>query len=370
MIRGILFDVDGVVFDSEQYIRQAYKDYYREAYGVEITEEDLQRYVGTGEETSIRGFAKQFGLKSEPDKDKEGIYRQYGKLIQGKLKPMPGAFEFISNARKAGLKMALATSADRAKLDYSLKETGLDAGLFDYIVCGDMVPATKPDGSVYSYAASALVLPNSQCLVIEDALTGHMAAKRAGSPSLGVTSSFGAEELVLSGADLVFENLSCFPEFSTVEQFNMLYESMHREFVFSTVTGKLIDRAGAALANAYAPYSSFRVGAAILTGAGKIYSGCNVENASFGATICAERGAAMAAIAAEGKTEFKALAVVSESEEPAPPCALCRQFLTEFAGSEMQVYLYSLTSGVLRHYNFGTVMPLVFELNKEGSPEA
>jgi cytidine deaminase len=79
---------------------------------------------------------------------------------------------------------------------------------------------------------------------------------------------------------------------------------------------------------AYAPYSGFRVGAAIYAG-GEIFQGCNVENAAYGSTLCAERGAAMAAVLA-GKTFFDSIAVVGDSEDPTVPCGCCRQFLAEF----------------------------------------
>ena len=102
----------------------------------------------------------------------------------------------------------------------------------------------------------------------------------------------------------------------------------------------LITKAQEVRLNSYSPYSKFKVGAALLTESGNIYTGCNVENASFGGTICAERGAAMSAIASEGpKTRFVALAVVSQGNNPASPCGICRQFLSEFMGSETPVYL-------------------------------
>lgn len=88
--------------------------------------------------------------------------------------------------------------------------------------------------------------------------------------------------------------------------------------------------------NAYAPYSGFRVGAAIYAG-GEIYQGCNVENAAYGSTVCAERMAAGAAVLA-GNTEFDAIAVVGDSTTPTVPCGACRQFLAEF-NPEMRVIM-------------------------------
>ena len=108
---------------------------------------------------------------------------------------------------------------------------------------------------------------------------------------------------------------------------------------------KLTNEALKALKNAYAPYSKFKVGAAILTETGNIYHGCNVENASFGGSICAERNAATTAIAEEGKVSFKAIAIASTSDEPAPPCGICRQFLSEFTDTNAPVYLVSEKSG-------------------------
>jgi len=94
----------------------------------------------------------------------------------------------------------------------------------------------------------------------------------------------------------------------------------------------LRERAFAAMERAYAPYSNFRVGAAVLSADGSVSEGCNVENASFPAGMCAERSAVSAAVA-RGSRGFVAIAIATEAEEPTPPCGMCRQVLEEFSPS-------------------------------------
>ena len=93
---------------------------------------------------------------------------------------------------------------------------------------------------------------------------------------------------------------------------------------------RLVDEAWRAREAAYAPYSDFAVGAALLAGSGRIYRGCNVENASLGLTVCAERTALVGAVA-EGEREFLALAICTQGPEPVTPCGACRQVIAEFA---------------------------------------
>lgn len=122
------------------------------------------------------------------------------------------------------------------------------------------------------------------------------------------------------------------------------------------MSDELVRRARAVMENAYAPYSNFHVGAAIEADDGTIHVGCNVENASYGLTICAERMAVGAAVAA-GKQHLVRIAVASGVEPPATPCGACRQLLAEF-GLDLEIITAGPTSQ--RHWRLRELLPEAF----------
>jgi cytidine deaminase len=125
-----------------------------------------------------------------------------------------------------------------------------------------------------------------------------------------------------------------------------------------TADRALCEAALAARAHAYAPYSRFAVGAALRTAEGRVFVGCNVENASYGLTICAERNALAAAVAA-GARDFTCVAIATEVRQPASPCGACRQVLAELAPA-LQVLLVNPAGRVVRH-RLSSLLPERFE---------
>lgn len=120
----------------------------------------------------------------------------------------------------------------------------------------------------------------------------------------------------------------------------------------------LLEESKIAREKAYVPYSKFKVGAALLTADGSVYHGCNIENASYGMTNCAERTAFFKAVS-EGVKDFAALAIVADTDHPCPPCGACRQVMVEFCKPEMPVYLTNL-KGDVELTTVGDLLPGAF----------
>jgi beta-phosphoglucomutase len=194
MIRGVLFDMDGVLVNSEAFICEASVMMFREI-GIHVQHSDFQPFVGMGENRYIGGVAEKYKVSTDIEILKSRTYEIYGEIVAGKLSLLPGVIEFIDRCKERSLLLALATSTDRVKMEINLNESGLDIGTFSAIVTGIDVERKKPFPDIYIKAAKLLSLEPCECLVVEDAVSGVEAGKMAGCRCLAVTTSFSKEEL-------------------------------------------------------------------------------------------------------------------------------------------------------------------------------
>lgn len=204
IIKGVLFDMDGVLVDSEMYIFEAAQMMFAE-HGVSVKPEDALPFVGTGENSYIAGIGRTNGYEVEIIADKARTYQIYDEITHGKLHSLPGTEQFILQCKKNGLKIAVASSADRVKIEINLREIGLPTSTFDAIVSGEDVERKKPFPDIYLQAAAKLNLKPQDCIVVEDAVSGVAAAKAAGAKCLALTTSFDAEKL--AAADFIKPSL-------------------------------------------------------------------------------------------------------------------------------------------------------------------
>jgi beta-phosphoglucomutase len=209
MIKGVLFDMDGVLVDSEPFICKAAMMMFAEL-GVTVSPEDFHPFVGMGENRYLGGVAGNHGIVVDIEKVKARTYAIYENIVKGNLSPLPGTHEFIAECKRRGFRLALATSADRVKMEVNLREIGLLPDTFNYIVTGLDVANKKPFPDIYLKAAEEIGLKPQECLVVEDAVSGIKAGKAAGCRCLAVTSSFDAK--ILFEADWICGSLLDVPE--------------------------------------------------------------------------------------------------------------------------------------------------------------
>ncbi len=204
-LQAVLFDMDGVLLDSERFICRAGIMMFSEK-GLETKPEDFLAFTGMGENRYLGGVAEKYGFPFELEKDKARTYEIYEEIVKGKLEPLPGVIDFIKACRDRNLKIAVATSADRIKMLINLREIGLDASAFDTTVNGLEIEHKKPAPDIFLKAASKLGVEPEHCLVVEDAVSGVEAGKAAGSKVLGLTTTFSREDL--QQADWIAADLS------------------------------------------------------------------------------------------------------------------------------------------------------------------
>ena len=184
---------------------------FSEDYGLEVQPEDFKPFVGAGENRFVGGVAQKYACEIDLPRAKARTYDIYLEVIQGALPPLRGAVEFVNRCKAAGLKCAVATSADEVKLNGNLREIGLATETFDACVNGLEVERRKPHPDIFLLAAQRIGVPPEHCLVVEDAPNGIEAAKAAGALCLGLTTSFSAEVLKDAGADFTAGDLASVP---------------------------------------------------------------------------------------------------------------------------------------------------------------
>lgn len=204
-VSAVLFDMDGVLCNSEEPSRLAAVDVFAEM-GVQVTVEDFVPFMGTGEAKFLGGVASAKGVK---DFDTAAAKKRFFEIYLDKFaKPgsgigFPGALELITECKKQGLKVAVASSADRIKVDANLAAAGLPLSMFDAIVSADAFENLKPAPDIFLAASKILNVPTSECLVIEDALAGVQAAKAAKMRCIAVTTTLTEEFLKDAGPSII-----------------------------------------------------------------------------------------------------------------------------------------------------------------------
>jgi beta-phosphoglucomutase len=202
MIAAIIFDMDGVLVDSEPIIRAAAIRALAE-FGIAARPEDFAPFVGAGEDRFVGGVAELHGAKFVPEM-KRRTYDWYLKLLPEMGKAFPGGKELVELLRENGIACAVASSADRIKVEANLTQVlGLSLDRFAAIVMGEDVKRLKPNPDIFLETARRLNVPPAKCCVIEDAVNGVKAAKAAGMRCVAVTTSFPADTLTAAGADVV-----------------------------------------------------------------------------------------------------------------------------------------------------------------------
>jgi HAD superfamily hydrolase (TIGR01509 family) len=212
VIQGVIFDMDGVLVDSEEFICEAAMRMFAE-HDVPARPEDFLPFVGAGENRYLGGVAEKHGFSIDIARDKARTYEIYAEIVQGRLGPLPGVHEFIGKCRRRELRLALATSADEIKMLVNLREIGVPPETFDALVNGLDVERKKPAPDIFLTAARGLGVPAEACLVVEDAVNGVAAARAAGARCLALTTSFSPDEL--AGADWFAPSLAEAPDEAT-----------------------------------------------------------------------------------------------------------------------------------------------------------
>ena len=205
MLKGLLFDMDGVLVNNLDIHRQAFAEFFRR-YGVERTFDELNRHFGRGNDDIMgelmpREIVERVGIR-ELGNQKEAIYREiYAPIIT----PQAGLVEFLAKSHERGLRAAVGSSGFRANVDFVLDKCNI-RHYFEAAVAGDEVTRCKPDPEIYLTAAKHLSLKPEECIVFEDAEAGIEAGKRAGMKVVALATTFDRSFLENTEADYIIDD--------------------------------------------------------------------------------------------------------------------------------------------------------------------
>lgn len=204
-IRAVIFDMDGVLTDSEPLINEAAVSMFKEK-GFVVQPEDFLPFVGAGEDRYIGGVAEKYGFPLDLPAAKRRTYEIYLDLVPQHLDAFPGACDLVHACHRSQRKVAVASSADQVKVTANLRKIGLPPEVWDAVVTGEQVNRKKPAPDIFLAAAEILGLEAAECVVVEDAVNGIQAAKAAGMRCIAVAHSFPPE--LLREADIVRDRIS------------------------------------------------------------------------------------------------------------------------------------------------------------------
>lgn len=212
---GLIFDLDGVLADTEALSAQAWRRMFNQLYNLDVEVAHFRQYIGMGTRSIVENVANAYQAQIQFDHAVEtALEHFYALLNQAENLAYPGAVELV-RASKAhqSWTTAIATSSPTPKAALTLAKAAIEQSLFDAVVTGDMVQRQKPDPDIYLHAANVLGVPPERCIVVEDAINGIRAAKAAGMRCVAVTHSFELEYLfeadavVPKTADLTLDRL-------------------------------------------------------------------------------------------------------------------------------------------------------------------
>ncbi|HLO33437.1 MAG TPA: HAD-IA family hydrolase [Anaerolineales bacterium] len=204
-IQVVIFDMDGVLVDSEPLINAAAIAMFKEK-GLVVQPGDFLPFVGAGEDRYIGGVAEKYQFPLDVPSAKKRTYEIYLDLVPSQLAAFPGACELVLACRKAGLLVAVASSTDEIKVVANLQKIGLPPEFWDTVIVGEQVQRKKPAPDIFVAAAQNLNVEPSACAVVEDAVNGVQAAKAAGMRCVAVAQTFPAERL--QAADVVRDRIN------------------------------------------------------------------------------------------------------------------------------------------------------------------